>query len=101
MGTVALIVKLPAQAGKGADLLAELSKVVAATADEPGTLQYILHTDDNNPDTIWVYEVYSDKAALGAHSAGEVFKATFPVLKSMLAGAPEFIGVTPVVGKGF
>lgn len=97
---VSMIIKLPAQEGKGEELVAVLGEVVAATASEPGTLQYICLQDNSNPDIVWMFEMYEDQAAVEAHSNGEVFKAAFPKLGKLLGGAPEFNNVTPRVGKG-
>jgi quinol monooxygenase YgiN len=97
---VSMIIKLPAQEGKGEELVAVLAEVVAATASEPGTLQYVCLQDNANPDMVWMYEMYSDQAAVDAHMGGAVFQAAFPKIRKLLAGAPEFNNVTPRVGKG-
>jgi quinol monooxygenase YgiN len=97
---VGMIVKLPAQEGKGEELVAVLAEVVAATAAESGTLQYVCLQDNANPDIVWMYEIYTDQAAIDAHMGGEVFQAAFPKLGKLLGGAPEFNNVTPRVGKG-
>ena len=98
--SVSMIVKLPAQEGKGEELVAVLSEVVAATASEPGTLQYVCLQDSANADEVWMYELYTDQAAVEAHMGGAVFQAAFPKIGKLLAGAPEFHNLTPRSGKG-
>ena len=98
--SVSMIVKLPAQEGKGEELVSVLSAVVAATASEPGTLQYVCLQDIANADIVWMYELYTDQSAVDAHMGGAVFQDAFPKIGKLLGGAPEFHNLTPRAGKG-
>lgn len=97
---MAAFVKLQAQPGKRDELVAAFEGLLTAVKEEAGTLLYALHTDDNDADVVWFYELYSDKAAQEAHSGSDAMKATFPKLAGLLAGRPEMNMATPVGGKG-
>ena len=99
MSKVAMIVKLNAQPGKREEAVTVLEKLVAATADEPGTLSYVLHTDNVDPAAIWFYELYQDDEALKVHSASPTMGEVFGPLGPLLDGPPEFISLTPQAGK--
>jgi quinol monooxygenase YgiN len=46
-----------------------LRELTAASRQEPGCVSYIPHRVESDPDTIVIYEQYSDQAALDAHRA--------------------------------
>jgi quinol monooxygenase YgiN len=100
MTETAMFVKLLAAEGKGDELLAALSSTLPAVEEEAGTLIYLLHRDDSDPDTIWMYERYTDTDALVAHSSSETMAALMGELGGLLGGAPMMVQVTPTGGKG-
>ena len=89
MAEIAMIVKLPAADGKRDELVAAVSKLVAATEDEPGTVQYLAHTEDADPSVVWFYELYADQAALDAHSGSSAMADAMGSFAGLLGGAPE------------
>jgi quinol monooxygenase YgiN len=97
---VAVIFKLSAQPGKRDELVAAFDDLLKAVDDEPGTIAYLVHTVDNDPDSLWFYEFYPDKAANEAHAASDALKAVFPKVAPLIAGRPEITMLTPVAGKG-
>lgn len=99
-GQIAAVAKLVAQPGRRDELVNALKALIDATADEPGTLMYTLHTQKDDDNTVWFYELYADQAALSAHSHSEAMKAVGGALGGLLGGAPEITLLTPVVGKG-
>ncbi len=44
-----------------------LRALTAESRKEPGCVTYIPHTVDGNPDTVLIYEQYSDEAAVEYH----------------------------------
>ncbi len=100
MSKIAVLAKLTAAEGKRDELVAVLSAQVGLVNDETGTEIYALHTSATDEVTVWFYELYTDKAALDAHSTSENMKALGPKLKGLTAGRAEIIPLTPVVGKG-
>ena len=96
-----IIAKLTAQEGKRDELVVAFGRMIDhVTANEPGTEVYVLHTDDADPNVAWFYEMYSDKAALGAHSTSDTMKSVGRELAGLMAGRPEIIMLTPAAGKG-
>ena len=100
MSKIAAIAKLTAQSGKRDELVTALKPVLDAVHEEAGTLVYVLHKDNGDEDVLWFYEVYTDEAALAAHSSSDTFKALGPALAPLLAGRPEMHLLSPVSSKG-
>jgi quinol monooxygenase YgiN len=97
----AVIAKITAQPGKRDELVAGLQAALDNAETEPGTLAYVLHTDNADPDTVWFYERYDSQEALDAHRTSDAMKAVGLALRDVAAGRPEITVVTPVGGKGF
>jgi quinol monooxygenase YgiN len=100
MSKVAVVAKITAAPGKRDELVTALAELVKATEDEPGTLIYALNTDKGNDDVVWFYELYTDDAALAAHSGSEAMKAVGRKLGGLVGGAPEITTLDVVGGKG-
>jgi quinol monooxygenase YgiN len=67
-GSVAVIFRATAQAGKEQDAVDALSNMVSETEkNEPDTLAYILTRANDNPAQIAMFEVYKDQATFDAH----------------------------------
>ena len=67
---------------------------------ETGTLTYIVLEDAADPDAIFVFELYADSDALGAHGGSEWFKEFGPKLAAFIDGKPEMRFLNPLMGKG-
>ena len=100
MPKVAVLAKMTAKEGQGQALIEAMSAMLPAVGGEPGTEIYSLHADAANGDVVWVYEMYTDKEALGAHSGSEAMKALGPTLGPLLAGRPEINLLNPMAAKG-
>jgi len=100
MAQVAVVARIPAAPGKRDELAKALQMALDNAADEPGTTFYILHEDSKDADALWMYELYTDQAALDAHQASDGFKALGPAITPFLGGRPELTFMTPLGGKG-
>jgi quinol monooxygenase YgiN len=100
MSEIAYIVKITAAEGKRPEALAVFAKLVAATENEPGTLQYALHEDTGDPNVLWFYERYVDQAAFDAHITSAAMAETVGSLGGLLDGAPALHQVGIVERKG-
>jgi|KBSMisStaDraftv2_1062788.scaffolds.fasta_scaffold1080847_2 quinol monooxygenase YgiN len=100
MSTIAVIAKITTQPGKRADVIAGMASMLAHVESEPGTLVYTLLEDQAEADVMWVYEEYSDKAALDAHSSSDAMKALGGSIGPFLAGRPELTFTEVAGGKG-
>ncbi len=100
MSNVIVLAKITAQEGTRDDLIAGMAPMMEHVETEPGTLQYILSTDANDDNVVWMYEVYADQASFEAHGGSDAMKALGAAIGPFLAGRPELIFLTPVRGKG-
>lgn len=100
MAEIAMIVRLPAAEGKVDELLGAVGKLVAATEDEPGTVQYVSHTEEADPSAVWFYEVYADKAAFDAHAGSAAMAEAMGAFAGLLGGPPEMHVLSIAARKG-
>ncbi len=91
MTRMALIARLRAKPGRRDELLAVLGKGLSAAEDEPGTLVYLMHTDDTDDDMVWFYELYTDAAAFEEHRTSERMRGMKPLLGEILAGPVDLV----------
>jgi quinol monooxygenase YgiN len=97
---ICFVVRLSAHPGRRDDLLAGLAEIVECIADEEGTEVYAFHTDDDDPDAVWSYEVFADAAALAAHRANPAVAAFDDRLTPLLAGPPQVTRLRLAAAKG-
>ena len=100
MSQIAYVVKLTAAEGKRDEVLSALGKLVAATEDEPGTVQYVMHTEVNDPNVIWFYEVYADQAAFEAHIGSTTMAEVMGSLGGLLDGPADMRQLEVEQAKG-
>lgn len=100
MAKVAVWAKIPAKPGERDKLAAALQTALDTAKGEPGTIYYILHTDPNDADALFMYELYESQDALNEHMGSEAFKALGPAIGAYLGGAPQLTFLGPVGGKG-
>jgi quinol monooxygenase YgiN len=62
-------------AGKRAAALAHFRRVIDATRQEPGCIEYCFAFDAMDDHLIRIFEIYRDQAALDAHRASAHFAA--------------------------
>ena len=95
-----VVAKIKAVGGQEAEMKAALLDIIPKVKEEPGTLVYTLHQDQNDPMVFLFYEKYKDMDALVAHSATAHFKALFKTIKPMLDGNPEIVMYNELAGIG-
>lgn len=101
MSKPSMFVKLTAQPGQRDQVLAAFDRMVAAVADEPGTEVYSVHLDDTDENSVWIFELYTDRDALAAHSSSEAMGELFTEIGPLLgADAPILVATTAHAGKG-
>ncbi len=99
-GKVAVLARVPALPGRRDELVEKLQAAIDNANSEAGTLLYILHTNDKDPDAVFFYELYTDQEAFSAHGSSDRFKEIGATLRDVAGGRPELTILTPVVGKG-
>jgi quinol monooxygenase YgiN len=98
---VAVFARIPAQPGKRDELVKAMQAAIDHVQTEEGTLTYILHTDDKEPDAIFFYEIYADSDALAAHGSSDFMKEFGKSMRDLAGGRPELQILKPLGGKGF
>jgi quinol monooxygenase YgiN len=84
---LAIVAKLQAVSGKGAELAGRMAEIAVKVRTEPGNHMYAVHQSSADADVVVVYEQSADKAALDAHRAH--MKEMGVDLSGLLAGRPE------------
>ena len=97
---VAVFARIPAQPGKRDELVKAMQAAIDNAHSEEGTLTYILHTDDKEPDAVFFYEIYTDQDALAAHGSSDFMKEFGKSMRDLAGGRPELQILKPVGGKG-
>jgi quinol monooxygenase YgiN len=92
-----LIGKMRAAEGQR-DALIDL--MLQGTAEMPGCLSYIVARDPNDPDAIWITEVWTDAASHQASLAIPAVQATIQQAMPLIAGFEPGTVTEPVGGVG-
>lgn len=100
MSQVAVIAKVTAAPGKRDQVIAVMQVGLATADGEPGTIQYVLHEDINDPDVIWFYELYANQDAFATHGGSDAMKELGKTLAPLLGARPELTMLNPLGGKG-
>ena len=100
MSKVAMWVKLPIKEGMRDEAVAAFQGAIGNTQGEAGTLHYVLSEDPKEPNALYVWELYADSDALGAHGGADWFKEFSESMLGFIGGTPEFKFLTPIDGKG-
>lgn len=100
MSKFGMYTKIPAQPGKRDELVELLLEAAEAIQQLPDCYLYLVNVSANEPDVIWVTEVWESaeahQASLNMESAKEAIKRGLPLI-----GEPvESIKLVPVGGKG-
>ncbi|SFM10372.1 putative quinol monooxygenase [Salibacterium qingdaonense] len=80
-----------------AELLLEASKEMKKLEE---CELYIINSDDNNPDVLYVYEVWSSEEAHQASLSMDVSQTLIKKARPILAGVEKTGPFTPLGGKG-
>jgi quinol monooxygenase YgiN len=92
--------KITAHAGQRDALVQVLLEAAALMESVEGCELYIVNISDNEPETIWVTEVWIDAAAHKESLTIEETKALIQRGRPLIAGFGEQITFRPVGGKG-
>jgi quinol monooxygenase YgiN len=98
MSRYGLFGKLQAHPGQG-DALAGLL-LGSGNADMPGCELYVINRSPDDPDAIWVYEVWESKEAHAASLQLESVRDTIQLAMPLIAGFSDRVELLPVGGQG-
>lgn len=95
-GRVGLFVRLAAHPGGRTGLLDALNTYADQIAVEPNTEAFVIALDPEDEDIVWLYEWFTDEAALEAHRLSEPFTELVAAIPDMLAAPPGLLRIDPL-----
>ena len=99
-GRIGRYVRMSALPGKGSVLAGKLLTVAESMRGAPGCELYVVNLSADEPDTVWVTEVWADEAASDRALSGDLGEAGIGDVIGLLAGPPELVDLTPLGGPG-
>ncbi len=101
MGKLAIIVKTQTQSGKRDEVKSLYTDIMAPRALGNDSQEVVVWCDDqHDPDTFYLFEIYSDPEAMGQNAQAEFFAEYMAKAGPLLAGEPEVAMATPQWAKG-
>ena len=96
---ITLTAKLTAAEGKAEAMQAALLHMIAQVqANEPGVMQYAMHSVEGQPGVFLFYEQYADDAAFATHRGTEHMKALGAALADLSAARMEITRLNYIDG---
>lgn len=99
-GRIGRYVRMEALPGKGSVLAGKLLTVAEGMRAAPGCELYVVNLSADEPDIVWVTEVWADEAASDRALSGDLGEAGIGEVIELLAGPPELVDLTPLGGPG-
>ncbi|PFG40098.1 quinol monooxygenase YgiN [Georgenia soli] len=91
--------RFTAQPGGRDELVAVLRRAAEAMHRDPGCLHYVVGTSQE-PDAVWVWEAWTDKAAHDASLEPPEVRETIAAAMPLIAGMSDVAELDVVGGKG-
>ena len=85
MTRIAQFAKFTARSGCGQKVVEALEDALVSADTEAGTQVYAIHRLEDDPDVVWMYELYADAAARAAHSGSAATGALRAAVADLLA----------------
>jgi quinol monooxygenase YgiN len=89
-----------AQPGKGPVLAGLLLRVAEGLRESPGCELYVINLSADEPDTVWVTEIWTDEAASDRALSADLGDVGIGEVMELLTGPPELVDLTPLGGPG-
>lgn len=93
-------VRMVAQPGQGDALARTLLTIADGMRAAPGCELYVVNLAADEPDTVWVTEIWADESASDQALSGDLGEAGIGDVIALLAGPPELVELTPLGGPG-
>jgi quinol monooxygenase YgiN len=81
-------------------LAGALLRVAEGLRDTPGCELYVVNLTADEPDVVWVTEIWSDADASDRALSGDLGEVGIGEVVGLLAGPPELVELTPLGGPG-
>ncbi len=95
-GRRCMLVRLTSEDGKRAALLDMLNTYTDGLAEEPGTEVFMVSLDPEDPNIVWLYEIFKDEDAENAHRASSGFAMLMEHMPPLLDGPPAVLRMEPL-----
>jgi quinol monooxygenase YgiN len=92
--------RFSAHPGKGHEFVALLREAAVDLEDFEACLLYLISQEAENPDVVWVSEVWVDSESHAASLENPHVRAVIERALPLLAGPPEALQLLPAGGKG-
>ena len=89
-----------ARPGQGSVLAGTLLRVAEGLRTAPGCEMYVVNLSADEPDTVWVTEVWADEAASDRALSADLGEVEIGQVIELLVGPPELVDLTPLGGPG-
>ena len=99
-GRIGRYVRMEALPGKGSVLAGKLLTVAEGMRAAPGCELYVVNLSADEPDIVWVTEVWANEAASDRALSSDLGEAGIGEVIELLAGPPELVDLTPLGGPG-
>lgn len=99
MAKISMIGTITCQDGRGDEMAAVLTRMVAAAADEPGVEIYSYHRLPD--DSFAFFALMSDEAAMQQHGQSAAMQAAMADFAPLMAAPPQMSPATPIAAIGF
>ena len=101
MDKLAMIIKTKTQPGKRTEVRGLYEELLAPrAADNDGQEVVVWCSDQHDPDTFYLFEIYRDASIMGANAQSPWFAEYMERVGPLLAGEPEVGMATPGWSKG-
>jgi quinol monooxygenase YgiN len=95
-GRVGLMARLPARNGGRPALLDAVNRFADELRTSPGTEAFVVSLDPNDADVVWLYEWFTDEAALEAHRTTDAFATFMQEMPDLLGSSPALMRIDPL-----
>lgn len=100
MGNLAMFIKSKAKAGKRDQIRELYEELMAPRAEENDSQEVVVWCiDQHDPDAFYLFEIYTDAAAMGDNAQAGWFADYMAKVGPLLAGEPEVAMATPTWSK--
>ena len=99
-GRIGRYVRMVAVPGKGSVLAGALLRVAEGLRGSPGCELYVVNLATDEPDVVWVTEIWTDAESSDRALSGELGEVGIGEVVALLAGPPELVELTPLGGPG-
>jgi quinol monooxygenase YgiN len=97
---IARYVRMLARPGRRDALAATLLRVANRLREDPGCELYLINTADDDPDAVWITELWTDRASSDRALGGPLGQAEIGSVVELLAGPPDLVELRPLGGAG-